>query len=62
MKLKNLLLMGVMLIATSAVAQENCTFFFPNQEGQQVTRNCYTANGNDFLEHFYYSFFEVFIR
>ena len=45
MKLKNLLLMGVMLIATSAVAQENCTFFFPNQEGQQVTRNCYTANG-----------------
>ena len=45
MKLKNLLLMGVMLIATSAVAQESCTFFFPNQEGQQVTRNCYTANG-----------------
>ena len=47
MKLKNVLLTGVMLIATSsiAMAQENCTFFFPNQEGEQVTRNCYAANG-----------------
>lgn len=47
MKLRNLLLTGIMLAMTSvnAIAQESCTFFFPNQEGEQLTRNCYTADG-----------------
>lgn len=45
MKLRNLLLMGFALVTTSVMAQDDCTFFFPNQQGQQVTRNCYTADG-----------------
>lgn len=47
MKLKSLLLSGVMLAMTgvNAIAQESCAFFFPNQEGEQLTRNSYTADG-----------------
>lgn len=44
MKIRNLFLLLVAFLATTAMAQD-CTFFFPNQEGQQVTRNCYTADG-----------------
>ena len=45
MKLRNLFLSGLLLITTSAIAQNDCTFFFPNQQNEQLTRNCYTANG-----------------
>lgn len=44
MKLKSLFVLGIMFIATRAMAQD-CSFFFPNQEGEQITRNCYTADG-----------------
>ena len=44
MKIKSLFILGVMFIATKAMGQD-CSFFFSNQEGQQVTRNCYTADG-----------------
>lgn len=45
MKLRNLFLALSATLATGAMAQSDCAFFFPNQEGEQITRNCYTANG-----------------
>lgn len=46
MKLRNLILTATLFVATGAMAQQDCAFFFPNQEGEQITRNCYDANGN----------------
>ena len=46
MKLKNLILGATLFVATGAMAQQDCAFFFPNQEGEQITRNYYDANGN----------------
>lgn len=46
MKLRNLFLMATFFVATGAIAQEDCAFFFPNQLGEQITRNCYDAKGN----------------
>lgn len=43
MKLRNLVLMATLFVTGGALAQD-CTFFFPNQEGKQITRNCYTAS------------------
>lgn len=35
-----------LFVAAGAMAQnQDCAFFFPNQEGEQITRNCYTADG-----------------
>ncbi len=45
MKLRNLFLVVATSLATGAMAQDDCTFFFPDQEGQQITRNFYTADG-----------------
>lgn len=45
MNLRNLFLTATLLTATGVMAQQDCTFFFPNQQGEQVTRNCYDANG-----------------
>lgn len=45
MKLRNLFLALAATVATGAMAQRDCSFFFLNQEGQQATRNYYTANG-----------------
>lgn len=45
MKLRNLFLSLAAVFATGAMAQDDCSFFFLNQEGQQMTRNCYNANG-----------------
>lgn len=44
MKLKSLCFLSALVFAIGVMAQD-CTFFFPNKEGQQITRNCYTANG-----------------
>lgn len=45
MKLRNLILTATFCVATGAMAQQDCAFFFPNQEGEQITRNCYDAQG-----------------
>lgn len=45
MKLKVLFLTATLFVATGAMAQQNCAFFFPNQQGEQITRNCYDAQG-----------------
>lgn len=45
MKLRNLILTATLCVATGAMAQQDCAFFFPNQEGEQITRNCYDAQG-----------------
>ena len=37
---------ATLLVTAGAMAQnQDCAFFFPNQEGEQITRNCYTADG-----------------
>lgn len=46
MKLRNVFLMTTLFVATGAMAQQDCAFFFPNQQGEQITRNCYDAKGN----------------
>lgn len=45
MKLRNMILSAALFVATGAMAQQDCAFFFPNQEGEQITRNCYNAQG-----------------
>lgn len=46
MKIRNLMVATTLFVAAGAMAQnQDCAFFFPNQEGEQITRNCYTANG-----------------
>lgn len=46
MKLKSLILTVTLFVAAGAMAQDDCAFFFPNQQGEQITRNCYDAKGN----------------
>lgn len=47
MKIRNLMVATTLFVAAGAMAQnQDCAFFFPNnQEGEQITRNCYTADG-----------------
>ena len=46
MKIRNLMVAATLLVTAGAMAQnQDCAFFFPNQEGEQITRNCYTADG-----------------
>lgn len=47
MKIRNLMVATTLFVAAGAMAQnQDCAFFFPNQEGEQITRNCYTAMVN----------------
>ncbi len=45
MKIKNLLLALVSLFALQSMAQD-CTYYFPTQEGKQYIRNCYDPQDN----------------